>query len=333
MGVKIKLFIKRVTGLEWQKEIDTFYESQGSDHRARVTDLFFVAVEDNQIIGVVRYCVEEGTSLLRSMLVHSEKRGKALGQQIIYDFERYLEENHIQETYCIAYSHLDKFYNIVGFKIIEPSEAPEFLYQRYLEYIKKACELKTDKKYIMMKRVSSDLRIIVETERLLIRQMVMTDYDNLYALDSDPDVMKYISSGKVMTSDEVKSTLERIIARYNEWKVFGVWAAELKSTGEFIGWFSLKPLPGTSEIEIGYRLLKKHWGKGYATEGAAKLLDYGLHKVNLKKIVAIANPQNNTSKKVLEKIGLKYTGEVEYQSPLETSKNIVSWFELIKDFQ
>jgi len=152
--VKTELSIKRVSGLEWQKEIDTFYESQGSGHRARSADLFFIAVEDNQIIGVVRYCVEEGTSLLRSMLVHSEKRGKALGQQIIHDFEKYLEENHIQEAYCIAYAHLDKFYGRIGFEVIDPSKAPEFLYQRFLGYIKKASELKSDKKYIMMERIA-----------------------------------------------------------------------------------------------------------------------------------------------------------------------------------
>lgn len=173
------------------------------------------------------------------------------------------------------------------------------------------------------------MKLVAETERLRIRQMEMTDYDNLYALDSDTDVMKYISAGKTMTPEEVKNTLGRILARYDEWKVFGVWAAELKTTGEFIGWFSLKPLPGTTEIEIGYRLLKKHWSKGYATEGARKLLDYGFHTLNLKKIVAITNHNNQASKKVLEKIGLRYSGEVEYQSSLETSKNTVSWFELL----
>jgi RimJ/RimL family protein N-acetyltransferase len=120
------------------------------------------------------------------------------------------------------------------------------------------------------------MKTIVETERLRIREMRIEDYDNLYALDSDPEVMKFISNGKPMEAAAVRSVLERILARYEEWKVYGVWAAELKSSGEFVGWFALKPLPGTSEIEIGYRVLKKNWGEGYATEGAKELLRYGI---------------------------------------------------------
>lgn len=157
--------------------------------------------------------------------------------------------------------------------------------------------------------------------------MRIEDYSNLYALDSDPEVMRYISGGKPMEPEAVRHVLERILARYEEWKVYGVWAAELKASGEFIGWFSLKPLPGTSEIEIGYRLLKKSWGKGYATEGAKELLNYGIHNLGLKKIVAIANPANQGSLRVLKKIGLRYLGDVDYQSSGEAPKCRVSWFE------
>lgn len=171
------------------------------------------------------------------------------------------------------------------------------------------------------------MKTIVETERLRIRQMRMEDYDNLYALDSDPEVMRYISDGKPMEAKAIRKVLEKILARYEEWKVYGVWAAELKTTGQFIGWFALKPLPGTSEIEIGYRLLKKYWGQGYATEGAKELLQYGVRKLGLSKIVAITNAGNIGSKNVLKKIGLEYSGDVDYQSSSEAPKSRVSWFE------
>jgi RimJ/RimL family protein N-acetyltransferase len=175
------------------------------------------------------------------------------------------------------------------------------------------------------------MKIIAETERLLIRRLEVRDYEGLYDLDSDPDVMRYISDGKPMSAEAVRSVLEKIIGRYEEGKVYGVWAAEVKTSGEFIGWFALKPLPGTSEIEIGYRLLKKYWGKGYATEGAKELLRYGTEILGLRKIVAIANPKNQASKNVLEKVGLKYIGDHHYQSSPESEKVLVSWFS--RDFE
>lgn len=171
---------------------------------------------------------------------------------------------------------------------------------------------------------------IVETERLKLRQFNESDFQGLFELDSDPEVMRYISEGKPMTKSEVATTLQKIMARYDEWKVYGVWAAELKATEEFIGWFSLKPLPGTAEIEVGYRLLKKHWAKGFATEGSRRLVDYGLNQIGLKKIVAITNVKNEASKKVLKKIGLNYIDNREYQSSPGVPMLTVCWFEILQ---
>lgn len=174
------------------------------------------------------------------------------------------------------------------------------------------------------------MKILLETSRLKIRTFAEKDLENLFALDSDPEVMKYISDGKPMTLEEVKIVLQRIISRYDEWKIYGVWAAELIDSGEFVGWFSLKPLPGTSEIEIGYRLLTKRWGQGFATEGAKAILNYAFETLGLKKIVAITNIKNESSKKVLQKIGLKLIDDRKYQNSLESPEQIVTWFELSK---
>lgn len=175
------------------------------------------------------------------------------------------------------------------------------------------------------------MKSLFETPRLRIRTFVESDFEILFELDSDPEVMKYISGGRPMTSDEVRATLQRIIAKYTEWKVYGVWAAEKKDSNEFIGWFSLKPLPGTSEIEIGYRLLKSHWGQGFATEGAKVLLDYGLGVLGLKKVVAITNIENDPSKKVLQKIGLKLIDDRKYQSSPSSPEQRVTWFEIFRN--
>jgi RimJ/RimL family protein N-acetyltransferase len=167
---------------------------------------------------------------------------------------------------------------------------------------------------------------ILETPSIHIRHFEESDFAGLLNLDTDPEVMKYIGNGKIMTEDQVRSALKRIISRYDEMKEFGIWAAELKSTSEFIGWFALKPLPGTHDIEIGYRLLKKHWGHGYATEGATALLKYGFDILKISKIVAITNPSNLISKRVLEKIGLRYEHDIEYRGSPDAETSTVSLF-------
>ncbi len=83
-------------------------------------------------------------------------------------------------------------------------------------------------------------------------------------------------------------------------------------TGEFIGWFCLKHLDDTNEIEIGYRLLKEYWGKGYATEMSDKIIEYGFEIMKLNVIVGITQPGNMASQKVLKKVGLLYIKDAFY---------------------
>jgi RimJ/RimL family protein N-acetyltransferase len=133
-------------------------------------------------------------------------------------------------------------------------------------------------------------------------------------MDGDPEVMKYISSGCVMTPQETKTTLARIEFRNTRLKKFGVWAADLKATGEFTGWFFLKPMPGTKEMELGYRLRKKFWGQGLATEGAIRVRDYGFQEAGLSRIVAITHLENQNSAKVLTKVGFRIQKQMDFNS-------------------
>ncbi len=167
---------------------------------------------------------------------------------------------------------------------------------------------------------------ILETDRFRLRRFEEDDFGNLFVLHSDPEVMRFSSRRSPESDIEVAATLKRLIQRYRESSGFGIWAAELKSSGEFIGWFGLDSLPGTSEIEVGYRLLRRHWGSGFATEGTRELLSHAFHVLGLKKIVAISDLDNIASKRVLEKSGFIYSGELEYEASLETPKEIVSWF-------
>lgn len=151
----------------------------------------------------------------------------------------------------------------------------------------------------------------LETERLRLRQLSLADEPFILKMGKDPDVMRFITNGETKNAEESKADLKRWIGYGDNGKT-GIWAAEVKATGAFLGWFCLKSLDDTDEIEIGYRFLKEHWGNGYATEGAKRLLQYGFEELKLERIVAVAIKENLASTRVMEKIGLSYEKEAFY---------------------
>jgi len=112
--------------------------------------------------------------------------------------------------------------------------------------------------------------------------------------------------------DEIAATIPRLLERQLRWVNYGTWMADLKSTGENIGWFTLKPVPEyNDDYEVGYRLKTKFWNNGYATEGGKFLVNYGFQNLRLKKIIGLANPVNLASIRVLEKCGLKRLPDIQ----------------------
>ncbi len=136
----------------------------------------------------------------------------------------------------------------------------------------------------------------------------MDDVDSLFALDSDPDVMRYISDGQPCTKKDIEQAIPHVRAYYQKHPGFGIWLAELKDNGNFIGWACLKHLDQTEMIEAGFRFVKDSWNQGYATEAAKGLIRYGFKERGLSKIVAITHPENKASQHVLEKCGFKRNG-------------------------
>jgi RimJ/RimL family protein N-acetyltransferase len=146
---------------------------------------------------------------------------------------------------------------------------------------------------------------ILETDRLIVRKFTEADLDALYRLDSDPDVMKYISNGIPRTYEQTERSINNILQYYDSHD-YGIWAIIYKPENKFIGWAGLKDLDNTDKIEIGYRFFKDYWGKGIATEASMAIRDYGFNVLGLKRIVGITNPENKGSIRVFEKIGLKF---------------------------
>jgi RimJ/RimL family protein N-acetyltransferase len=156
--------------------------------------------------------------------------------------------------------------------------------------------------------------ILLETARLRLRRFVAADLDRLVELDSDPEVMRYITYGAATPRERYATEiLPRWLALYESWPLLGYWAAELHDGGEFVGWFHLRPDRfDAGEQELGYRLRRPAWGRGYATEGGRALVAHGFERVGAAKISARTLRANRGSRRVMEKCGLAYECDFVY---------------------
>ena len=149
---------------------------------------------------------------------------------------------------------------------------------------------------------------ILESERMVLRELKESDTQALAEIYADYDVMQYIGKGTVLSYEQTKKSIKSWEKHYELFK-FGIWATIEKSTGKFIGLCGLSWLPDYTDIEVSYLFEKSSWGKGYATEIAKAILNYGFHDFGLMRIVALVYPQNTPSIHVIDKLGMKYEGE------------------------
>ncbi len=173
------------------------------------------------------------------------------------------------------------------------------------------------------------MKVILETSRLLLREVDQSDVEDFYKMDSDPDVARYVGGKPVQSHAKC---LEAIQFIQNQYLTYGIgrWSVILKDTGEFIGWSGLKRMDGqwvnghTGYVDLGYRFQQQHWGKGYATEIAQATLNYGFSDLGLDNICAFADLKNTASLHVLIKIGLQRGNDFEFEG------NVCVWFEQAK---
>ena len=117
-----------------------------------------------------------------------------------------------------------------------------------------------------------DTRPWCVTRRLALSRIAQCHGNELHELDADPRVMRYIGSGHVSTRQQIDDVMRRIPRAYALYPGLGTWRATRRNNGDFVGWFALKYVPGTAEVEVGYRLRHGEWGRGFATEGACALV-------------------------------------------------------------
>ena len=158
------------------------------------------------------------------------------------------------------------------------------------------------------------MRNILETERLYLRELNINDAEYFYRLNLDKEVLKYTGDKPFEDLKSAKSFLENYMPY--EKNGCGRWAVRNKENEEFLGWCGIKFTEKPNEYDIGFRFFRKYWNKGYATESAKACVDYGLNKLQLPEIVGRAMKENKASIRVLEKIGLEYVRDFNFDGNL-----------------
>lgn len=154
------------------------------------------------------------------------------------------------------------------------------------------------------------MKKIAETSRTFLREFQFSDRDHLYALNADPQVLKYTGDTPFSSVSEAAEFL----TRYNEYRKYGRgrWAVVSKNNGDFLGWCGLKYHPDEGITEVGFRFFRKYWGQGYATESAGASLEYGFQSLRLPCIYAHSHVDNTASLRVIEKLGMTRVKDFDY---------------------
>lgn len=157
---------------------------------------------------------------------------------------------------------------------------------------------------------------IIETERLIIRELIPEDAPGIFELDSDPEVQRYLGNKPLKNITEAHDVIAMIRQQYQE-NGIGRWAVLEKATHTFLGWTGLKfhrmSINGQQHFyELGYRFIKKYWGMGFATESAIASVSHGFNEMKLTEIFAMTHIENLDSQHVLGKAGLHYMNDFFY---------------------
>jgi RimJ/RimL family protein N-acetyltransferase len=168
--------------------------------------------------------------------------------------------------------------------------------------------------------------LIIETERLILRELLLTDTEAMFKMDSNPIVHQYLWNKPTETVDETRTIIEYVRQQYIDYNI-GRFAVVLKETNEFMGWAGLKY--NDKELnnrinfyDIGYRLDEPFWGNGYASEASFAWLDYAFNTMKIQKMDAAAQAKNVASNRILQKIGMQKTEQY-----LE-DEVVWNWYEL-----
>lgn len=151
-------------------------------------------------------------------------------------------------------------------------------------------------------------KIFIETERLILREIIPEDAEAFFAMDSNPEVVKYVGIQPLTDISQSIEMIESIRKQYSE-NGIGRWAVISKDSGKLVGWSGLKLIKEINNHQnihdLGYRFTPEYWGKGYATETSIAVLNYAFNEMKLNQVFAYADVKNDASNHVLRKLGFE----------------------------
>lgn len=161
------------------------------------------------------------------------------------------------------------------------------------------------------------MNIILETDRLYLREILPSDDEKMFEMDSDPEVYKFLGRKPIRDIDQSRKMIQNIIQQYKE-NGIGRWAIIEKGSNNFMGWTGFKlekeELNGNSNYyDLRFRLLRKYWGKGIITEATKAAIEYAFEKLDIKELCSMTLVSNEKSQRVLDKLGFKLIEKFKYQ--------------------
>lgn len=173
------------------------------------------------------------------------------------------------------------------------------------------------------------MKIFAVKGRLILREILQSDIEGMFVLDSDPEVHKYLGNKPVEKIEQISDVIDFIRQQYIDHGI-GRWAIIDKKSNDFIGWAGLKFVIELTNkhrnyYDLGYRLVRKYWGQGIATESAIASLEYAFEHLNVNEVYSIADSKNDGSNKILRKVGLKFIEKFDLEG---TEHN---WYKITKD--
>ena len=152
--------------------------------------------------------------------------------------------------------------------------------------------------------------VVLETERLRLRWFREDDFEDFCDICAEPEVMHFLGDGKPMTPMEVWRQMATFMGHWY-FRGYGIWAVEERQSGRLVGRIGFMNPAGWPGFELGWTLGRASWGKGYATEGARRALEYAFTEMNRDHVISLIAPANVNSIKVAERLGEKVEGETE----------------------
>ncbi len=174
------------------------------------------------------------------------------------------------------------------------------------------------------------MKFYIETERLILRDLLTTDDKGMFDLDSNADVHRYLGNNPIHTIEQAREVIGIVRQQYED-NGIGRWATIERSSGNFIGWSGLKYVTAaennhTNYYDVGYRFVPRYWGKGYATESTKAALAFAFNTLQVKEVIGTCHEENKASRRVLEKCGLKFVEQFLYKNEW-----VCDWLKITKE--